>query len=292
MTRWTILCSLFAVACTAAPRDDEDAFDEGPMNPGPGADDDTGAGDEPPPPPADPECGNGLIDQASEECDGLDLGGSLCGDLGYDAGSLSCATDCTFDLGKCRTCGNGVLEGDEACDGDDFGTNDDGEPTACEDVGDFASGTLACADDCMEVVTDDCVPPVCGDDIVNGDEVCDGNDLGGATCESQGDFVGGDLACGEDCLDYDTSECAEPVCGDGIRSGMEACDGMDFGTDTCATIGMMTGEGFGAGDLACTDACELDTSGCIVCGATGTPCTTDADCCPGISCFALGGVCL
>ena len=41
-----------------------------------------------------------------------------CTDLGYDGGTLSCAADCSFDESGCSTCGNGVIEQDEACDTD------------------------------------------------------------------------------------------------------------------------------------------------------------------------------
>ncbi len=48
--------------------------------------------------------------------------------------------------------------------------------------------------------------PACGDGVIGGDEVCDGDDLGGADCTSEG-FAGGTLACLEDCSGFDTSSC-------------------------------------------------------------------------------------
>src|SRR5262245_48794679 len=50
--------------------------------------------------------------------------------------------------------------------------------------------------------TDDSTPPECGDGIVEGDEVCDLDDLADATCISQG-FDSGPLGCAPDCLAYD-----------------------------------------------------------------------------------------
>jgi hypothetical protein len=47
------------------------------------------------------------------------------------------------------------------------------------------------------------------------------------------------------------------VCGDGIKGGIEECDGSDFGTDTCVDYG------FTGGTLACTGGCTADTSGCV-----------------------------
>lgn len=51
--------------------------------------------------------------------------------------------------------------------------------------------------------------PTCGNGVVEGDEVCDGDDLGGEACEELGMFDGGELACAEDCT-FDTSACAAP----------------------------------------------------------------------------------
>ncbi|MDC0717383.1 hypothetical protein [Nannocystis bainbridge] len=46
-------------------------------------------------------------------------------------------------------------------------------------------------------------------------------------------------------------------CGDGVRSGGEACDGGDLGGQTCADLGL------GAGDLTCDAACEWVVDGCM-----------------------------
>lgn len=51
----------------------------------------------------DPECGNGVIDDG-EQCDGGNLGGFTCVDLGYSAGSLACdPVTCTYDASACTT---------------------------------------------------------------------------------------------------------------------------------------------------------------------------------------------
>lgn len=44
-------------------------------------------------------CGNGIVDGA-EACDGVELQGITCEDLGRDGGSLACS-DCTFDVFGC-----------------------------------------------------------------------------------------------------------------------------------------------------------------------------------------------
>jgi cysteine-rich repeat protein len=74
-------------------------------------------------------CGNDQID-IDEECDGNDLGGATCADLGQQGGQLTCASDCTFDVSQCATCGNGVVEGSEECD-DGNGVDEDSCTSAC-----------------------------------------------------------------------------------------------------------------------------------------------------------------
>ncbi|MGB6848082.1 MAG: hypothetical protein WBG05_07750 [Thermoanaerobaculia bacterium] len=55
----------------------------------------------------------------------------------------------------------------------------------------------------------------CGNDIIEGGEVCDGTDLGGSTCGSEGCTGDGTLACLSDCSGFDTSGCFEcPACND------------------------------------------------------------------------------
>ena len=47
----------------------------------------------------------------------------------------------------------------------------------------------------------------CGNDVIEGAEVCDGTALGTATCDSEG-FVSGTLGCLQDCSGFDTSGCS------------------------------------------------------------------------------------
>jgi hypothetical protein len=48
----------------------------------------------------------------------------------------------------------------------------------------------------------------------------------------------------------------DPVCGDGFRQDPESCDGFELDDETCVSLG------FQGGELACTNACTFDTSGC------------------------------
>ncbi len=89
-------------------------------------------------------CGNGKK-EIGEQCDGADLGGESCQSLGYVNGALAClagscrldATDCNNDV--THTCGNGIREAGEECDGDDLGD------WSCLNQG-FGGGTLSCVD--------------------------------------------------------------------------------------------------------------------------------------------------
>lgn len=90
-------------------------------------------------------CGNGLIDDG-EQCDTSNLNGKTCSDLGlgFNAGYLSCKSDCTFNTSHCYTipvCGNGVVEGDEECDGEDLNNQ------SCQSLG-YDFGKLSCTRDC------------------------------------------------------------------------------------------------------------------------------------------------
>lgn len=106
--------------------------------------------------------------------------------------------------------------------------------------------------------------PICGNGVTEGDEVCDGEDLGGETCESLG-LIGGTLLCRDDCTGYDVSRCDnEPECGNNVAEEREACDGHDLRGETCESLGLM------GGVLLCREDCTgYDVSGCIsdpVCG--------------------------
>lgn len=69
----------------------------------------------------------------------------------------------------------------------------------------------------------------------------------------------------------------DPVCGNGVRESGEACDGSDFGTDSCQA------RGFDAGSLSCTSSCTVDASGCfdLQCKGSGASCVDNSECCSG-----------
>lgn len=60
-------------------------------------------------------CGDGVVNQPYEECDGNDLNGVTCTDLNFSGGVLSCLNDCTFDLTGC-TIATSCIEKDNGKD--------------------------------------------------------------------------------------------------------------------------------------------------------------------------------
>ncbi len=85
-------------------------------------------------------CGDGVIDlDDGEDCDGAAVGAATCQTLDfYDPDGLACTSFCTFDVSACTgSCGDGVLNGPELCDGLPPGGS-------CLDVG-FDAGRLECA---------------------------------------------------------------------------------------------------------------------------------------------------
>jgi len=157
-------------------------------------------------------CGNGVL-EGLEQCDGTIMrDDETCASLGHDEGELACfGTDavepdipCRFDEGPCidYVCGNDVVEGTEDCEPGVTFTE------VCTDVG-FASGDLACTavgetEECQWDMSA-CVDG-CGNDVIEGSEVCDGTDLDDQTCEGLG-YTGGDLACQPTCDAYDETGC-------------------------------------------------------------------------------------
>lgn len=218
-------------------------------------------------------CGDGTIDPG-EVCDGSDFGDADCASEGFAGGVLGCAENCgALDVEAC-------IEAQTCC-----------EPYAGRGCDDTECSDAVCADnplcceqqwvfECAEAAAELCpscaLPGFCGDGIINGDEVCEEDDLDGQTCEGLG-YDNGTLGCGSRCVAFDESNCGNFMCGNGMQEPGEVCDGVDLDGNTCADVG------FDFGDLACQGNCMgFDTMDCEnyvgnCCIANGTPgCEDDA----------------
>ena len=122
--------------------------------------------------------------------------------------------------------------------------------------------------------------PSCGNNIIEGSEVCDGSSLNSQTCISQG-FVSGKLGCLNDCTGYDISSCVSASCTDN--------DGDTFGSNTtdrsgCATLIPDCNDANntvkpGASEIcnAVDDNCNNQTNEGGVCSSTPYYCDSDID---------------
>jgi len=155
------------------------------------------------------------------------------------------------------SCGDGLLDPGEACDGSQM------TATTCEELGYYEQeGILTCLSDCTFNLAV-CTGGRCGDGTiqVGEGEKCDGSNLDEMTCDDLG-LGGGTLSCKATCR-FDVSRCElSAECGDDVAaSPFEPCDGTDLDDQTCVTLG------FHRGVLACNAECTgFDTSRCTNCG--------------------------
>ncbi len=224
-----------------------------------------------------PICGNGVREEG-EECDGLDLGGKACSDLGRAGGVLRCRSDCTLSEKGCvdALCGNGVVEEGETCDGTSFDAGG-----TCEAAG-FGPGPVSCYRNCTVDLSQCPDPPTCGNGLLDPGEQCDGTPVD-SDCRTLG-FPGGVLRCNENCS-LDTSGCLRAVCGNGKAEQdfwtYEECDGTDLRDQECYDLG------FPGGTLHCRGDCTLDVSLCEVPASCGNGVAEGTELCDGSD---LGGV--
>jgi len=175
-------------------------------------------------------CGDNIVD-TGEICDGnvincVDIDSQL-----YSGGKSKCLDTCLgWDTATCdeipHTCGNDITEGPEECDGNIIDCNElDSEK--------YESGKAKCLDDCSGYDTLTCVeyePSTCGDEKVEGKEVCDGG-LKNCVEIDDGKYSGGKAYCKNDCTGWDEITCDEkPVCSAPYRTvkcaGDDALDQM------------------------------------------------------------------
>lgn len=220
-------------------------------------------------------CGDGVV-AGTEACDA--------GAANQDGVYGQCSTSCDFTY-----CGDGVKNGTEACDN---GLNVDSPWAATQQA-----AQANCASECK-------IPGYCGDSILQSAyEVCDDgvndNSYGGcaADCQSLGGYCGdGTIDTGHETCDpgpdgtfvvyaADGTGCGfdcqiAPYCGDGIRNGVEQCDGTAGCTAQCQ-YSPFCGDGLLATDGS--EQCDygdfaFDPANGAVYGGCSTECTSGPFC--------------
>lgn len=210
-----------------------------------------------------PKCGDELINQPGEQCDGAAFGiiSSCLNYTNFIGGTLKCTSDCKLDISGCTripACGNNELDPGESCD-----TNKFGAISSCANYSSsFGGGTLKCTSKC-ELDTSSCTEkPKCGNGAVDAGEACDTNNLGPLSGKcidySPSTFTDGNISCSSCKLDTSKCQGVQGTCGDAIINIGEACDGSLFGRiNSCTDYSTFSG-----GTIKCTSKCELDTSSC------------------------------
>jgi hypothetical protein len=98
-------------------------------------------------------CGDGIRQQQYEECEGVELGNNDCIFFGYYGGTLSCTTQCVYDLASCMAsgmCGDNIIQNGEICDGTNLVGN------TCLSLGYEGGGTLGCLNTCLDFDRNGC----------------------------------------------------------------------------------------------------------------------------------------
>lgn len=182
---------------------------------------------------SDETCGNAIVDVAAEE---------VCDEGPSNGTDGHCASQCD----GLQLCGDGVVEGSEACD--DGALVGEGACVAdCSGVQRCGDGVVAglevCDDGALNGTDGHCSPAcdglqTCGNEVVEGTEVCDdGPQEGEWTC---------------------SNDCTGPqVCQDGVKRGSEQCDdGNATPGDGCRADCTLELCGDGILDVAAGESCD------------------------------------
>jgi len=192
-----------------------------------------------------PRCGDGTEDPG-EDCDDGDAANS-------DTETDACREDCTL-----AGCGDDVIDTDEVCDNEEFGS-----VTCATLKGAGYTGTLECSDDCLSIDDNDCAigpGPVCGDGAKEDPEECDDHNIITESCLYGEESC---IVCDATCnlVAGDTS-----YCDDGIIDSLnnEVCD---CGGNACTLLELdnndCTNELFATGTLGCSTNClTFDKTNC------------------------------
>jgi hypothetical protein len=226
----------------------------------PGADAPSDAGTDAPIPPPEPLDCAGVFDCHSPPCSDEPACSSLLDGRDGDpcAQNRDCASGSCVRSGSVGFC-SAWCANDDDCFGGTCVAGDCALP--CDGAADCPAG-LSCDDRYVggggpRVCLPADFSPRCGNGAVepfsDAHEACDGADV--PSCREVG-FAVGTVACTDAC-GTDSSGCRD-VCGDGLVTGFEQCDGP---VPSCMELG------FTGGTARCGPDCQFDTSGCTsVCG--------------------------
>lgn len=167
-------------------------------------------------------------------------------------GGLDDLAACVLDddiAGLCRDgaciairCGDGLVTGDEECDGRDLGGALD-----CSSIGYHDAAPLSCTPLCTYEVA--ACTRRCGDGVVDPEEECDadpGAIVAACTDARFGFYEAAGVTCSSACI-YDLTSC-QRRCGDGVLDPEEQCDGAP-------PAGSCLDYGYDAGRLGCSAFC-------------------------------------
>lgn len=182
--------------------------------------------------------------------------------------ALGCSDDSSDNNGA--TCNNGVLEGNEVCDGSFFAEGMRVCPEGYELKAGMTTASIMCTATCTVNTSAACVPvaaPACGNGRLDMGEVCDGALFasGKQVCPEGYQFKSGktakDITCDASCQVVTDGVCEVPAtCGNNALDEGEACDGTVFadGKQVCPE-GYQLKSGKTAQDITC-NACQVVTN--------------------------------
>lgn len=249
---------------------------------------------------------------------------------GSGDGCCPVGCDSSNDAECVNTCGDGVVNGPETCDGNcpsdcgDYcnGLDFSGSASACsarceagEPIG-CVDGDGCCPVGCTSDVDDDCSPAAaCGNGVVDEGESCDGNCP--TTCASPGQcrvarLSGAAATCDAACVAFDVTSCANgdgccpsnctaqndsdcsATCGNGSVDTGETCDGNC--PTSCTKPNACTRADLKGSAANCSVFCEFSSISACVSGDGCCPqgCSTqnDSDCsCTKKTCAQAGAEC-
>jgi hypothetical protein len=215
-------------------------------------------------------CGDSSVQKPNsvgfnEQCDNTNLNGKNCTDFDYSGGRLLCAGDCTFSYSNCTIvakglCGDGVKNGQELCDKNDWGSI-----IGCASFSSFKAGTLSCVADNCHFNTTKCIPlnatipPVnasCYDNQKGGDETdldCGGSCFpcaDGKTCTQSNDCLSSNCK---------NNVCESANCEDSIKNGIETDSDCGGNCPQCNV-----GQGCSIDNDCASTFCNIETLLCTI----------------------------